>query len=215
VTEVREEGPGVVSIVLRGRHLERLAVSGGQFFEWRFLTRGMWWQAHPFSLSALPKPPYLRLTVQRVGDFTRDVASLRPGTKVAIEGPYGAFTAHRRDRTRAVLIAGGVGVTAVRALLEDLPRGAEPIVILRASREEELILSDEVAELVRRKHGRVHPLVGPRSLVGMDHLLDLIPDLRQRDVFVAGSEGFVRHVTSVVSRLGVPKSSLHFEVYAL
>ena len=96
VVEVRREGPGVVSVICKGRRLERLAVSGGQFFEWRFLTRGMWWQAHPFSLSARPKPPYLRLTVKDRGDFSAAVASLQPGTRVAIEGPYGVFTSHAR-----------------------------------------------------------------------------------------------------------------------
>ena len=106
VVEVRPEGPGVVSVICKGRRLERLAVSGGQFFEWRFLTRGMWWQAHPFSLSARPKPPYLRLTVKDRGDFSAAVASLQPGTRVAIEGPYGVFTSHARRRRKAVLIAG-------------------------------------------------------------------------------------------------------------
>ncbi len=215
VVEVRAEGPGVVSVILKGRHLERLAVSGGQFFEWRFLTRGMWWQAHPFSLSALPRPPHLRLTVKAVGDFTSEVARLRVGTKVAVEGPYGAFTAHRRDRTRALLIAGGVGVTAIRALLEDLPRSCDPVVILRAAREEDLVLSAEVAELVRKRKGRVHELVGPRSLVKLDGLIDLVPDLRQRDVFVAGPESFVHHVEMTMRRLGVANSALHSEVYAL
>ena len=116
-------------------------MSGGQFFEWRFLTRGMWWQAHPFSLSARPKPPYLRLTVKDRGDFSAAVASLQPGTRVAIEGPYGVFTSHARRRRKAVLIAGGIGVTAIRALLEDLPNSTEPVVFLRASTEDDLVLS--------------------------------------------------------------------------
>ena len=57
VVDVHHEGPGVVSVVCKGRGLERLAIGGGQFFEWRFLAPGMWWQAHPFSVSARPKPP--------------------------------------------------------------------------------------------------------------------------------------------------------------
>ncbi|MGO8961363.1 MAG: ferric reductase-like transmembrane domain-containing protein, partial [Streptosporangiaceae bacterium] len=57
VVEVRDEAPGVVSVICRGRNLDKLAVSGGQFFQWRFLTRDLWWQAHPYSLSALPRPP--------------------------------------------------------------------------------------------------------------------------------------------------------------
>ena len=64
VVEVRPEAPGVVSVVCRGRRLDRLAVSGGQFFVWHFLTRELWWQGHPYSLSALPRPPYI-LTIAR------------------------------------------------------------------------------------------------------------------------------------------------------
>ncbi len=69
----------MVSVILKGRRIEALAISGGQFFEWRFLVPGMWWQAHPFSVSARPQAPYLRLTVKVVGDFTSAVARLRPG----------------------------------------------------------------------------------------------------------------------------------------
>src|SRR5690348_8772771 len=44
VHEVRQEGAGVVSVICSGRRLDKLAVTGGQFFFWRFLTRSMWWQ---------------------------------------------------------------------------------------------------------------------------------------------------------------------------
>ena len=56
VASVHEEAPGVFSVVCSGRRLDRLAVSGGQFFHWRFLTKELWWHAHPYSLSALPDP---------------------------------------------------------------------------------------------------------------------------------------------------------------
>lgn len=215
VVEVRPEGPGVVSVVCRGRHLERLAVSGGQFFEWRFLTRRMWWQAHPFTLSALPSPPFLRLTVKGLGDFSSAVAELRPGTRVAIEGPYGVFTTHARRRKKVLLIAGGIGVTAIRALLEDLPTGTDPVVVLRASSEDDLVLRAEVAELVKRRKGRLHELVGPRALVGFDRLKELVPDIKRRDVFVAGPVQFVRKVAATAAHLGVPDDAIHYDEYAL
>ncbi|MGI8448516.1 MAG: ferredoxin reductase family protein, partial [Streptosporangiaceae bacterium] len=160
VAEVRPEGPGVVSVILTGRRLGQLAVSGGQFFCWRFLTPGLWWQAHPYSMSALPQPPYLRLTVKGIGDHSQALARLQPGTKVAIEGPYGAFTRYAQRRPRALLVAAGIGVTALRALLEDLPRGSAPVVLLRASRPEDLVLNKEVRELVRHRRGTIHELVG-------------------------------------------------------
>lgn len=215
VAEVRPEGAGVVSVICRGRKLERLPFSGGQFFEWRFLTRKMWWQAHPFSLSARPVPPYLRLTVKGVGDFTTAVAELPPGTRVGIEGPYGAFTSYARQEKKVACIAGGIGVTSVRALLEDLPLDSEPVVVLRASSKADLVLSDEVRELVRQRRGRLHELVGPRSTIGVDEIFDLLPDLARRDVFVSGPEDFVAEVDAALAKLGLPKDAIHSEAYAL
>ena len=217
VVEVRQEGPGVVSVICAGRNVDRLAVSGGQFFCWRFLARGMWWQAHPFSLSALPRPPYLRLTAKALGDYSASLARLRPGTRVVVEGPYGTFTRHARERQRALLIAAGIGVTALRALLEDLPSDSRPAVILRAARPEDLVLAPEVRELVAHKRGALHELVGSRerASVTAEVLRRLVPDLDRRDVYVCGPEGFVDDVVALVASLGVPGEAIHHEAFAL
>jgi predicted ferric reductase len=215
VVDVTREGPGVVSVILEGRQLERLAISGGQFFEWRFLTPRMWWQAHPFTVSALPQPPYLRLTVKGVGDFSRAVADLKIGTPVAIEGPYGAFTVHAQRRRQVLLVAGGVGVTAVRSLLEDLPLKSRPVVVLRATREDELFLADEVDELVRHRKGVTHRLLGSRHDVPMDTIATLVPDITKRDVFVSGSADFVRDVVAMAERVGVAPDAIHQEAYVI
>jgi ferredoxin-NADP reductase len=190
-------------------------VSGGQFFEWRFLKRGLWWQAHPYTLSARPRPPYLRLTVKAVGDHSQALAQLTPGTRVAIEGPYGAFTTHARRRQKVALIAGGIGVTAARSLLEDLPKRTEPVVILRASSSGDVALEGEVRELVSKLKGKVHVVVGSRRDVPLEHLIQLVPDIRQRDVFLSGSEGFVSDMVELLRRSGVPARALHYEAYAL
>ena len=217
VAEVHPEGPGVVSVICRGEHLDRLPVSGGQFLFWRFLTRGMWWQAHPYTLSALPQPPYLRLTVKGVGDHSSALARLTPGTRVAIEGPYGVFTRHSQRRPRALLIAAGIGVTSVRALLEDLPRGAKPVVVLRAARREDLVLGTEITSLVKRRGGQLHELTGSRAQAAIDQysLRRMVPDLTERDVYVCGPEGFVTEIVELVRWLGVPDEATHHEAYAL
>ncbi len=168
IVAVNREGPGVVSLVLEGHRLDRLAVAGGQFLQWRFLRPGLWWQAHPYSLSALPTSTHLRVTVKDLGDHSSELARLRPGTRVAIEGPYGAFTHHARARDAVLLVGAGVGVTPLRALLEDLPAHVDVEVLLRASTEDELVLEHEVAQLVERRGGRLHRLVGPRSAVQLD-----------------------------------------------
>ena len=73
VANVVEEAPGVVSIYVTGRDLERLPVASGQYFLWRFLTRDGWWKAHPFSISAAPNGQYLRTTVKALGDWSAEL----------------------------------------------------------------------------------------------------------------------------------------------
>ena len=126
VVEVRPESTDVVSIVMTGDHLDELRAESGQFFRWRFLTREGWWQSHPFSLSAPPHPRYLRITVKRLGDHSTALQHVRAGTRVFAEGPYGAMTARRRRRRKVLLIAGGVGITPLRALFESLPLHRRP-----------------------------------------------------------------------------------------
>lgn len=216
VVAVEPVAPGVVSVICRGRHLERMPVSGGQFFQWRFLRRGMWWQAHPYSASALPDPPYLRFTVKRLGDHSGALAQLQPGTRIAIEGPYGAFTADARHGDKVALIGAGVGVTPLRALVEDLPAGVDTVMVARAHRFDELVLRDELETLLRERRGKLVELVGPRARTPLDAraLARLIPDLAGRDVYICGPTGFTAAVRQAARTLGVPRERIHDETFA-
>ena len=216
IVSVRAEAPGVFSVVCEGRRLDRLAVSGGQFFQWRFLTRELWWQAHPYSMSALPQPPLIRITIKAVGDQSAAVAHLKPGTRVFIEGPYGAFTHHAQSTGRVALIGAGVGITPIRALLEDLPLSIDVAVLMRASTTSELVHRDEVLALVGQRGGQVHEVIGARHTVRFDArtLRHLIPDIAERDIYICGPGGFSEHVAVAARRLGVPSDRIHHEAFA-
>jgi predicted ferric reductase len=215
VVAVRPEAPGVVSVICRGRRLDRLPVSGGQFLLWRFLTRDLWWQAHPYSLSALPSGNYLRITIKGLGDQSHAAAWLRPGTRVAIEGPYGAFTSHAARSEAVLLVGAGVGITPLRAMLEDLPSRTDVVVLLRASTVNDLIHRWEVAELVAQRGGRVYEVVGPRHQVRFDArtLSRIVPDISARDVYVCGPDGFSSEVARSVRRLRVSSEQIHIEAF--
>jgi predicted ferric reductase len=215
VVEVRDEAPGVVSVICRGRNLDKLAVSGGQFFQWRFLTKGLWWQAHPYSLSALPRPPYLRVTIKGLGDQSRAMAHLPPGTKVAIEGPYGAFTHHVQSSEGVVLIGAGVGVTPLRALLEDLTEHTDVVALIRASTVDDLVHRDEIAALVQQRGGQLREIVGPRHRARLDAkaLRRAVPDIAARDVYVCGPEGFSAEIVRAAQQLGVADEQIHTEAF--
>jgi predicted ferric reductase len=216
VDSVVQVAPDVYSVIVSGRLLSRLAVSGGQFFQWRFLAPRLWWHAHPYSLSALPRPPYLRVTIKGLGDQSRAVARLKPGTRVIVEGPYGTFTRHRLMASRVVLIGAGVGVTPLRALLEDLPLSTEVSVVVRARSSAHVVHGGELAELVAHREGHYYELCGTRDEVQLDErtLRGLVGNLHDADVYVCGPSDFTDAVVVTARRLGARADRLHFETFA-
>jgi predicted ferric reductase len=202
VERVAAVAPDVTTLEIGGVGLERLGVRAGQFFTWRFLTRDRWWEAHPFSLSAAPDGRRLRITVKDLGDFTARLRAIPEGTRVIAEGPFGLFTAAARRRERVALIAGGAGITAIRALLEDLD--GDVVVVYRALREDDVILRDELDAL-----GDVHYLVG--EPLSHERLHALVPDIAERDVYVCGSPAMTDTTRVMLVRLGVPRRHIFTE----
>lgn len=216
VVEIVPAGPGTVSVVIAGHRLDRLPVYGGQFFQWRFLRAGMWWQAHPYSLSSVPAGDRMRITVKDLGDHSRSLARLEPGTRVAIEGPYGAFTPDARRGDKLLFVGAGVGSAPIRSLLQDLPQHADVVTLLRASSTQELVLRDAIAREVERVGGRLVELPGSRRDVRLDAraLRELVPDLRRRDTYVCGPERFTDALVDSLRSAGVPDERIHFESFA-
>ena len=222
VAEIVEEAPGVVSIYVTGRDLDRLPVRAGQFFIWRFLAGDGWWRPHPFSLSSAPNGRWLRLTVKRRGDDTAWLQGLKVGTPVVAEGPYGAFTGALRTHRGVLLIAGGIGITPLRGLIEEMssPRGALTL-IYRASRWEDLVFRQEIDSLMRAHKGVVHYVVGRRDRhevaaepLDAAHLRALVPDVAKRDVYVCGPDSMIEAVRSALRRLRVPDRQVHSERFS-
>ena len=218
VERVVEETPGVVSVEVGGVRLDRIGARTGQFFTWRFLTRDRWWEAHPFSLSAAPDGRRLRITVKDVGDYTSRLRAMAPGTRVIVEGPFGTFTTAARRRPRVVLIAGGIGITPIRALLEDMPGAPGDIaVVYRALRPGDVILRAELDELARRRGADLHYVVGDHRegvLLSPEHLQRLVPDIASRDVYVCGPPGMTEATRTSLDRSGVPRGQIVIERFA-
>ncbi|WP_320777759.1 ferredoxin reductase family protein [Streptomyces sp. CRN 30] len=215
VEAVVPESDNVVSVYMTGRDLDRLPARAGQFFLWRFLTRDRWWQANPFSLSAAPDGTRLRLTAKAAGEGSASLRHLKPGTRVFAEGPYGAFTTLHRTRPDALLIAGGVGVTPIRALLEEVHGHA--VVVYRVGSEGDAVLHDELRELARARDAELHLVTGPPTpdRLAADGLSALVPDVADRDVYVCGPPGMTTAVLRTLRELGVPRAQVHFERFSL
>ncbi|AGL15494.1 ferric reductase-like transmembrane domain-containing protein [Actinoplanes sp. N902-109] len=224
VDHVVPEAHGLVSVYLRGRALDRLPVRAGQFFVWRFRDGPGWTRGNPFSLSGPPTGNQLRITVKQLGDGSSRVARLTPGTRALIEGPYGRLTAESYRGGPVTMLACGVGITPLLALLWDLPYGqGQATLIYRARHPGEVAFLDEIEWLAQRRGVRLVPLIGPRahpaSWLPLEYaeysdaaaLRALSPDIAGHDLYVCGPDPWTQAVRSAARSAGVPAGQIHRE----
>jgi predicted ferric reductase len=219
VAEVVEEGPGVHSMRITGRNLDRLHTKAGQFFFWRFFTKGFWYTQHPYSLSEAPKDDSFRITVKSLGDHTAKFGQIPVGTRVYAEGPFGVFTEESRTRDKALLIAGGIGITPVRALTEQMD--GDLVVLYRVMSDDDLVFRSELDELAESRGVKVEYVVGDhasaegRMLLTPAHLRKLVPDIGERDVYICGPVAMIDNVIPNLRNANVSRRNLHVERFAL
>lgn len=223
VRRVVRETRDTVSIEMTGRRVDRLGLRAGQFLHWRFLAPGLWWHQHPFSVSAAPHGDTVRITVRELGAGTTRLArTLRPGTPVFVEGPYGLFTEAARTAPDVVLAGIGIGVAPVRALLEET--GFAPghaTVVLRARDAADIAHLAEFEAWCAARGARLEVLTGRRgggswlpAAESGRSLADLAGDLGDADVFVCGPQAATDLVVADALACGVPRERIHHERFA-
>ncbi len=220
VVAVVPESLNAVSVYVTGRHLDKFPARAGQFCIWRFPGHNNWWTANPFSLSAAPGGQGLRLTAKAVGTTSAGLRNLAPGSRAFVEGPYGAFTSLHRTRPGALLVAGGVGVTPVRSLLEEQPPGADTVILYRVRSEADAVLLNELRHLATQKGARLHLLTGRTSdhatpPLSPEALHHYVPDITTRDIYVCGPDPMTKTVLTSLRALGVPQNQIHAERFGM
>ena len=217
VVSLQPAGGGAMHVELDGNDLDDFDPHPGQHLRLRVLDRQRWWQSHPFSFSAVPRRGRWRITVAGDGDYTRSIGEVAPGTRVAVSGVYGHLRPSSRTRNGVALIAGGSGITPLRALLEAFPKRVDARVLYRARSADDVIMGAELDKFAASHGSSVDYLLGPRDpdpsldVLSPGSLAGIVPDLNQRDVYVCGHAGFVDTVCQSLHELGVPGANVHSE----
>ncbi len=220
VADVIEENANVTSVIVSGKNLDRLATEPGQFFRWRFLTRNLWWTANPYSISALPRDHYLRITVKHLGQQSAALRRLRVGARVVAEGPYGAMTSARAKHRKVLLIGGGVGITPLRGLFErfSAERGSDVTLIYRAGSDGDVLFRRELDQIADHFGSHVIYALGRRGtegdIVRTGVLERYAPDLRSTSVYICGPEGLTTQATHALKSAGVKARHIHHEDFS-
>ena len=225
VARLVTETGDVTSIYIEGKDLEKYPVKAGQFLIVRFLAKGFRWEAHPFSMSCCPDGGQLRLTIKQLGDFTRKIPELKPGTPVLIDGPNGIFTAGNSGSNKVLMIAGGIGITPVRSVAEEMVYAGRDIVLIYGNRNSKsIVFKKELDELASKAQGRLkifHVMSdepgwpGEKGRIDRERIERLAPDIMERDVFLCGPPVMMKGIRATLAGMNVPSSRIHYERFAL
>jgi predicted ferric reductase len=223
IERIVRETKDVVSLFIGGDAMGQFAVQPGQFVIVRMLVKGMWWQAHPFSVSAVPDGRTIRLTIKELGDYTRHVGRIPEGAKVMIEGPYGIFTEGAATTQKALLIAGGIGITPIRSLMQQMLEHGKDAVLLYGNRtSSDIVFDGELRELGTRHGAKVIHIIshddaheGVRGKIDEEKIRTYAPDVAARDVYLCGPGPMRDMLVPILRKLGVPPSRIHYEKFSL
>lgn len=178
---------------------------------------------HPFSYSSSAlRPAQPSFTIQPYAGFSREVAAFRPGTRVLVDGPHGAFRL-RPEAAGVILIAGGIGITPSMSVLRtavDRHDRRRMVLLYAARTPDRIVFRDELDELARRLNLSIVYVVsnptpdwrGASGRITRD-LLDrtLPPDLRGVQFLVCGPPAFVDTTVEALVRLHIPAERIHPE----
>ena len=118
-----------------------------------------------------------------------------------------------------MLVAGGIGITPIRALMEDL--SGDVVVIYRVVDEGDIVFREELERLAGERGLRLLFVVGDhatrtgRRLLSPRHLRELVPDISERQVYVCGPPAMAEALERNVRRADVPVRLIHTEKFAL
>lgn len=231
VREVKAERGGSWSLALEPAGHAGFQFQPGQF-AWITAFNSPFKDAeHPFSFSSAPAPDgSVRFTIKELGDFTRRIKELKPGDKVYVDGPYGAFSIDRHpDAKEFVFIAGGVGITPMVSMLHTLAQRNDrrPLLLIYGGRDlESLTLIEEIEQLKDRLNLKVVYVLenppadweGEKGYITREVLERWLSPQRQRDrtgIFICGPIPMMNAVEDALAKMGFFSGDVHSERFDL
>lgn len=208
VTNVKRNGS--ITVIEMNPVEKELKFLPGQFLFVRF-NQSKLGEKHPFSISS-NSGKNLRISVKSLGDFTKDLASLKAGTVAFVEGPYGRFDA-LNDKRDQVWIAGGIGITPFLSILQEMVKNkSDKKVDLYYSikNESEAVFLDELKSYLSLKNFRLFVQYSDSMGYLNSEKVEKNSNLEGKAVYFCGPSSLVNSMKSQLSKK-INKKDLYSE----
>ncbi|MCR9257762.1 MAG: ferredoxin reductase family protein [Alphaproteobacteria bacterium] len=226
VRGVRPLGPRTWELTLDPEGHDGLTFDAGQFVWLNVGSSPFSVYENPFSLSSAPGDgPHLQFVIKELGDFTRTVGSIAPGTRAHVDGPYGHLVVSGRPDPGIVLLAGGVGIAPMMGILRELRHRGDgrPRLLVYGNRiAEQIAYADELAEMAEDPEMTLVHVVSepPADWTGRTGVVDgallkelfaETPAMRDWLFVICGPPAMIEGAEKALIDLGVPRNQIESE----
>lgn len=159
VTSVRKIALKTWEICVSPKQGDALDFEAGQF-AWLNLGHSPFSvHENPFSISSAPgQRPDIKFVIKEIGDLTRRIGDVAPGTVAYLDGAHGNLTLRGRTGDGIALIAGGVGIAPLLSVARQLhvEKDPRPLLLLYGNRvSDQIVYESELNRMARRANTQV------------------------------------------------------------
>lgn len=231
VVESKKITPSTLLLTLKKDEEERpIAFQPGQYAAISFRHHGRQSVARCFSIATSPTDQdTLQFGMRVRGTYTNAVSRLKPGDEVTVEGPFGGFVFDASRDKKAVLLAGGIGITpfmSIMRYLERIDADNDVTLLYSVQTQDDIPFADELLKINRDHPGlRTIFVIGtgptdklPAANVATGfitpELIDRVSgDYAENRFFICGPPGFMKAMSAPIIKKGVPKGRVMTEAF--
>lgn len=220
VVSLRNENATIREIGLEPADGKPFNFTPGQFVFIGFPDSPGLEEVHPFSISSAPSGGgKVLLGIKALGDFTRELAKLEPGTRAVIEGPFGRTSHAFMEKKKQVWIAGGIGITPFLGMARSLtPDNGYEIDLYYSliDRSDQPFVS-ELEEIARRcPNLRFIPWYSKESgYLSGEAVIKNSDGIAGRDIILCGPPPMMKSIKEQFKKWRIPTKNIHSEEFAL
>ncbi len=207
----------IIDITLRPVS-SKIRYYAGQFVFLSFQDDSIPNEPHPFSISSGSESDKLRFCIKKLGDFTTQVSQLKPGIKVKVEGPYGAFSFTKTPQKRQIWVAGGIGITPFLSMAASLPIGYKIDLYYCVKDVKDLIFLDELKKISDKNKGlKIMPWASSRQrrrLTASD-IAKYSRDVQDSAILLCGPNNMMKKLELGLKDLDVSSENIYYEEFKL